>query len=212
MKLRHHVAAGIALAGCLSSTASCGPHPETTAQAPGDAATSDQTPGPGDALLDDGGCHPFAWAQYVPGTKPISFARDVVPIFAQSCSIASCHGLSDSPMGSLYLGPNINNTADQPDSIAPLYPPDAATLGQIYRGLVGKTATLAISMVLVNPAHPESSFLMHKIDGDQGCSGVACRPISTGVCGESMPQRSTPIPRVQGDTVRDWILHGAVGP
>jgi hypothetical protein len=65
---------------------------------------------------------------------------------------------------------------------------------------------------LIQPGSPKESFLMHKIDGDQGCSGIACNAINTGPCGESMPQGSPSLESDASTSIRDWIAQGAGNP
>ena len=157
----------------------------------------------------DGSCTSFDYATYKVGTTQVSFRSDVVPIFGRACAFSACHALEHNPMGALYLGPNVNNTPDQPTSIPPFYPPDDATRAKIRGGLVAVKAKLAVTMLLVQPGSPKDSFLMHKIEGDQSCADIACNPIDTGKCGETMPQRSTPLEHGASATIRDWIAQGA---
>jgi hypothetical protein len=161
------------------------------------------------AAAPDVGCKSFDDSTYTPGSAQISFKDDVVPVFAQSCSVASCHGLRENPSGGLYLGPNVNNTQDKPSSAPPFYPPDGITLADVHGRLVGVKGQLPVTMVLVAAGTPRDSFLMHKIDGDQSCSGIPCKEIATGDCGEAMPQRSMPLETRAANTIRDWILQGA---
>ena len=139
----------------------------------------------------------------------MSFKSDVIPVFALSCAFSICHGTEQSPMGNLYLGPNINNVQSNPSSIPPFYPPDDATLAKIHTGLVGVHGKLPVTMLLVQAGSPKDSFMMHKIDGDQSCAAIDCNAISTGKCGESMPQRSTPLEAQAKKAIRDWIAEGA---
>jgi hypothetical protein len=118
--------------------------------------------------------------------------------------------LEQNPQGGLYLGPNVNNIEADATATPPFYPPDDVTRIKIYGGLVGAAGQLPLAMLRVAPSNPKNSFLMHKIDGDQGCSGIACKPIATGECGEAMPQRNTPLESEAANTVRDWILQGAL--
>ena len=154
-------------------------------------------------------CPSFDYATYVPRSNQVSFKTDVVPIFATACAFSACHASEQNPMGGLYLGPNLNNTQDKPASVAPFYPPDDATLAKIHGGAVGVKAKLAVTMLLIQPGSPKDSFLMHKIEGDQGCAGIACNSIATGTCGETMPQGSPSLEKDASSTIRDWIAQGA---
>jgi len=156
------------------------------------------------------GCASFDYAGYTPGAKQVSFKNDVVPIFARACAFSTCHGANQNPMGGLYLGPNVNNVMGNASATPPFYPPDDATLARIHGGIVGAKGQLPVTMHLVEPGSPKDSFLMHKIDGDQACVDIACNPIATGKCGESMPQRSTPLDPAEAGAIRDWIAQGAM--
>jgi hypothetical protein len=155
------------------------------------------------------GCKSFDYAAYIPGSKQQSFKNDVVPIFARACAFSPCHAAESNPMGGLYLGPNVNNVMGTPSATPPYYPPDDATLAKIHTGLVGAKGKLPVTMLVVQASSPKDSFLMHKIDGDQACVDIACNPISTGKCGETMPQRSTPLEADAAGVIRDWIAQGA---
>jgi len=157
----------------------------------------------------DEGCKSFDYAAYTPGPKHMSFKNDVIPIFGRACAFSACHVSEQNPMGGLYLGPNVNNVMGGPASVPPFYPPDDATLAKIHGGLVGVKGKLALTMLLVQAASPKDSFLMHKVDGDQACVDIACNPISTGKCGETMPQRSMPLEADAAGVIRDWIAQGA---
>jgi hypothetical protein len=170
------------------------------AAAPGCSSAS---PGPSES------CRSFDYATYAAGPKHVSFKSDVVPIFGTACAFSACHAAESNPMGGLYLGPNVNNTMDKDTSVPPFYPPDDATLAKIHGGLVDVKAKLALTMLLVHAGSPKDSFLMHKIDGDQGCAGIACNPIDTGTCGEAMPQRSASLDPGASTAIRDWIAQGA---
>jgi hypothetical protein len=157
----------------------------------------------------EGGCSSFDYGTYTPGPKQQSFKNDVVPIFATACAFGPCHASEQNPMGGLYLGPNLNNTMGSPNSTPPFYPPDDATLAKVHDGIVGAHGRLPVTMLLVQAGSPKDSFLMHKVDGDQACVDIECNPISTGKCGEAMPQRSTPLDAASANVIRDWIAQGA---
>jgi hypothetical protein len=158
----------------------------------------------------DPGCKSFDYGAYMPGAKQQSFKNDVVPIFARACAFSSCHASEVNPMGGLYLGPNVNNVmGGSPSATPPFYPPDDATLAKIHAGLVGAKGKLPVTMLLVQANSPKDSFLMHKIDGDQACVDIACNAISTGKCGQTMPQLSTPLEADAAGAIRDWIAQGA---
>lgn len=156
-------------------------------------------------------CAPFDYASYAPKADP-SFADDVVPILARSCAFSVCHGSTTGPQAGLYLGPNITNTADKAGASPPYYPPDASTIAEILGNLVGGKALETSDMPIVAAADPEHSYLMHKIDGDQSCSGLSCTDVNGKVdatCGDRMPQNQPPLSVGDLATIRDWIARGA---
>jgi hypothetical protein len=139
--------------------------------------------------VDAQGC--FDYACYEEGPAR-SFSADVVPIFAQSCSLSSsCHGDAASPDPASGYRPYLGKTAADADAVLAL--------------IVGQSSHAAPSMPIVDPGKPESSFLMHKMDGDLTCADITC----TTDCGTSMPQTSDLLPREKRDIVRDWIKQGA---
>jgi hypothetical protein len=154
-------------------------------------------------------CKSFDYATYIPDAQHQSFKTNVIPIFARACAFGPCHAPETNPMGKLYLGPNVNNVMGSPNSMPPFYPPDDATIAKIHDGIVGAKGVLPVTMLLVQAGSPKDSFLMHKIDGDQACVDIACNTIATGKCGETMPQRSTPLEPADAGVIRDWIAQGA---
>ncbi len=143
--------------------------------------------------LDAEGCFDYACATEGP-TR--SFAADVLPIFENSCALAaSCHGDPASPdQGSGYR-PYLGEVNQE------MTPSDVAL---IFSKIVGQDSHAA-NMKIVDPGKPESSFLMHKMEGDLDCTSITC----TGDCGTPMPQTGDILPREQRDIVRDWIRQGA---
>jgi hypothetical protein len=124
----------------------------------------------------------------------VSFADDVMPVFAQNCNSATCHGSTTSPDGKLYLGRASMN--------------DETTLDTVHGNLVGVAATRAPTMMRVAPGDAEHSFLMIKLDGDFACPQVACGTLG---CGVKMPHGSSK-PKLDigvRNTIRSWIQNGA---
>ncbi len=67
-------------------------------------------------------------------------------------------------------------------------------------------ATVAVAstqskLLLVAPGEPETSYLMHKMDGTHA---------DVGGSGSLMPMASTPISEAERDIVRAWIADGAL--
>ena len=123
-------------------------------------------------------------------TPIVSFKTDVMPVFEGNCASASCHGIADSPKGNLFLGAELAMGSDSEAVYANL----AATSGQL------PTAKF------VTAHDPTTSYLMHKLDGDQcqfesSCVGNDCL--------QSMPFGDMLLSDDMRDTVRRWIAQGA---
>jgi len=80
-----------------------------------------------------------------------------------------------------------------------------ADIDAIFSQNVGVAATAATAMKLVDPGSPQTSFLMHKMDGTLTCADVKC----DAACGQSMPLGSGALPEDKRDIVRSWIEAGA---
>lgn len=144
--------------------------------------------------LDADGC--FNYDCFVASEQEVSFATDVLPIFEQSCSLSSsCHGNPSSPETASGYQPYLGevNPETTPSDIA------------LILSLVVDQDSHVSSMKIVAPSSPETSFLMHKMDGDLDCA-LGCPGDD---CGDSMPQGVSPLPRETRDTVRNWIAQGA---
>jgi hypothetical protein len=142
-------------------------------------------------------CYDYATC-YTPSTKSVSFKTDVLPIFEQSCSLSmSCHGTASSPTTSLGYQPYLGKSTSDP------MPSDVNKILMLIVGVQSPTAT---NEKIVDPGHPETSFLMQKMDSAQNCASITC--IQAG-CGTSMPQNVDPLPAATRDKVRDWIKQGA---
>ncbi len=142
-----------------------------------------------------GGCpgdEPSACADYAPPasfdaqTPTVSFSRDVMPIFAQSCSFSSCHGSSAGSANGVFLGGT-----------------DASL---VHQAIVDVRSSKLPEMSFVKPGDPRESFLLRKMDGSQCALDARC---TGGTCGQSMPQNDTTLPIETRDTVRRWIAQGA---
>jgi hypothetical protein len=152
---------GVLLPGCSSD-----PSPQTS-------------PAPS-SCKDDG-----ASAGFDPQNPKVQFARDVLPIFDQSCGFSSCHGARSGDANGVYLGT------------------DAA---RVYTGLVGVKASELPSMSFVAAGNPQTSYLMRKMDGTQCALDAQC----TGkTCQSSMPKGDLALPAQTRDVVRRWIAQGA---
>jgi hypothetical protein len=138
------------------------------------------------------------------GAAPaVSFKTDVLPLLRASCGLsASCHGSEAGPGGQHYYGASLSAgdlTADQ--------------IQKIFDQSVGVAAAANPAQKVVDPSHPEASFLMYKLDGDPAksqkplCADLACSADDS--CGTSMPQGGPILPEDKRDTIRRWIAQGA---
>ncbi len=142
---------------------------------------------------DEQGCFDYTCVTEGPQR---SFANDVLPIFENSCSLAaSCHGDPSSPDQASGYRPYLGEV----DQVAT--PSDIP----LILSLIVDQDSHAANMKIVAPGSPETSFLMHKMDGDLSCASISCTPN----CGTPMPQGGDVLPRASRDVVRDWIKQGA---
>ncbi len=112
----------------------------------------------------------------------VSLRTDVMPIFRQSCTFASCHG---------------GGTRDLVITAG-----DAAAT---YGALVDVAAPELPRMKLVEPGDPTNSYLMKKMDGDVCLLEAEC----VAPCVDTMPQGSSLLEVRQRDIIRRWIAQGA---
>lgn len=122
-----------------------------------------------------------------PARTEVSLRSDVIPIFQASCATAgTCHG---APSGiEIYLAV------------------DASKASDLRKRTVGVASEELSSMPYVTAGDPTRSYLMHKLDGDQGtlqCTG------SIG-CGDQMPREAPPLDGASRDRIRAWIAQGAL--
>jgi hypothetical protein len=115
----------------------------------------------------------------------VSFSRDVMPIFSQSCAFTACHGsISGNPNG-VFLGGN------DPQ--------------KVHRAIVDVRSGRLNTMSFVEPGEPRESFLLRKIDGSH-CVIPECASTD---CGKAMPRSDDKLPLETRDVVRRWIAQGA---
>ena len=110
------------------------------------------------------------------GPTEISFAADIQPIFTNSCALSGCHA-----GGSPAVGMNLSD-------------------GQAYTNIVNVAAVALPSMDRISPGEPDSSYLVHKIQGTQAAVG--------GV-GERMPLSGCCLSQAQIESIRAWVEAGA---
>jgi hypothetical protein len=116
----------------------------------------------------------------------VSFAKDVMPLFAQSCAFTSCHGSSAGSANGVFLG--------------------GTDPSKVREAIVDVRSTELPAMSYVQPGAPRESFLMRKMDGSQCVLNAQCTDKD---CGQSMPRGEVALPIDQRDTVRRWIAQGA---
>jgi hypothetical protein len=134
---------------------------------------------------------------------PVSFATDVMPIFQAGCTVSmECHGQpNNAGQENLYLGDIANNTS--------------TIIAQVYMGLIGVASEEDPSMPLVTAGSTSTSYLSHKVVGDQAsltsdCSKAAtCEMCNSMPCGTSMPYNNGPFDPSKVDTINNWISQGA---
>jgi hypothetical protein len=123
----------------------------------------------------------------------VSFKNDVViGVFNKSCGLStSCHGSATSSQQGLFLGDKNKAGADS---------------SAVRTGIVGVKATEIASMPVVTAGDPKTSYLMHKMDGDNCTLNAQC---VGGDCQSTMPQGVDLLPPENRDVVRRWIAQGA---
>ena len=128
---------------------------------------------PGDGTgLDENG-NPIGT---LPPPDAVTLSGDVQPIFTANCAFSGCHAGS-----SPALGQNLS-------------------AGQAYASIVNVTSQEVPALKRVLPSSPDSSYLVHKIEGTQG---------SVGGSGGRMPLGGAPLTGEEIATIRAWIAAGA---
>ena len=110
------------------------------------------------------------------GISGPSFAGSVQPIFTQSCALSECHA-GAAPVQDMSLEP-----------------------GKAFNDIVNVKSNVA-TLTRIRPFLPDSSFLLHKIQGTQASVGDSS--------GARMPLRNCCLSQDQIAVVRAWILAGA---
>lgn len=109
-------------------------------------------------------------------TDSISFSAQVQPIFTNNCAFAGCHAGTSPQQGMNLSG------------------------GLAHQNIVNVPSTERSGMMRVRPFQPDSSYLVHKIQGTQGTVGGS---------GGQMPLGGTPLSAQQIALIRAWITQGA---
>lgn len=142
----------------------------------------------------------FDYTGYDGTTPATSFATDVLPVFRTSCGLsASCHGTEGGhPLEQHYLGPKLKDPTPTP-----------AQIQAIFDQNVGVASVENPDMKVVDPGHPETSFLMFKLDGVE-CDALTCAKQTKNACKDLMPLgNTTPMDADKREIVRRWIKQGA---
>lgn len=158
--------------------------------------------GPGGSGGGDALC--FDYTSFKP--SQVSFKTDVLPIFRISCTFsgATCHADPKNTAQPFLASENDGSTMTQQQ------------IDQVIAGIVDVQAKLEPDMKIVDPGHPEKSFMTYKLDAspqDMFCPNLACTKaeVDGGMpCGTSMPQGMPErLPASQRAIVRSWIALGA---
>ncbi len=112
-----------------------------------------------------------------PPDDSITLSGDVQPIFTANCATSGCHA-GTSPA----LGQNLS-------------------AGQAYAAIVNVPSQEVPALMRVRPFLPDSSYLVHKVQGTQG---------SVGGSGGRMPLGGAPLTAEQIAIIRAWITAGAL--
>lgn len=107
----------------------------------------------------------------------ITLSADVQPILTANCAFSGCHAGTNPA-----LGQNLS-------------------AGQTYAAIVNVPSQEVPALMRVRPFEPDSSYLVHKIQGTQG---------SVGGSGGQMPLGGVPLTADQIAIIRAWITAGAL--
>jgi len=163
-------------------------------------------------------------------STPVSFRRDVMPIFGLSCTGTMCHNEADH-VANLYLGPRCKFDVSTklctfPDvedtsglTANPPAPLTDARVAAVYAQLVQPSAT-APAVMRVVPGKPNESFIVDSILGRENDRGYECTnqdPLHEGdvpkPCGDPMPFDMDWCDNARGrasaDVIIEWIRQGA---
>ncbi len=140
------------------------------------------------------------------GSASVSFGTDIMPIFQSGCTLSSvCHGqMGNAGEEDLYLGDYAGGTSPS----------------VVYQGLVGVPSLEDPSMNLVTSGNLSSSYLWHKVYGDQnsnpavasGCASAASQCagcVASAPCGGLQPYLGESLPVADLCAIQNWIGQGA---
>jgi hypothetical protein len=140
---------------------------------------------------DAGDCVAYVVPSDLDLTSPvISFKSQIMGVLNSNCGSNMCHGSPSAPTEGMFLGDSGMQGADS----------DAA-----YAQIVGVTSNEDASMMRIVAGSPQSSYLMHKLDGDQCLFAASCGGMG---CQDTMPM-GFEMSVDERDTIRRWIAQGA---
>lgn len=131
----------------------------------------------GDGTGLDANGLPFDTAGVGPPTNGSTLSNDVQPIFSSKCAFSGCHG----------------GTSPQQDQ--------NLSTGLAYSNVVNVPSMEVPSLVRIRPGQPDSSYLIHKINGTQALVGGF---------GGRMPLGDQPLSAIEIQTIREWVQNGAL--
>lgn len=126
--------------------------------------------------LDENG-RPLGDDPQPPSSPGVTLSADVQPILSLNCALSGCHA-----------GPN------------PVLGQDLSA-GRTFGSVVNVPSVEAPALRRVRPFLPDSSYLVHKIQGTQA---------SVGGSGDRMPLTGGPLTEDEIAVVRAWITAGAL--
>ena len=106
-----------------------------------------------------------------------TLSADVQPILTANCALSGCHVGSDPQEG------------------------QNLSAGQTFSNVVNVASNELPTMDRVEPGQPDSSYLVHKIQGTH---------LQVGGSGDRMPLARSPLSQTEIDVIRAWIQAGAM--
>ncbi len=114
--------------------------------------------------------------ELVSGVDRVTLSGDVQPIFTSSCALSGCHAGTNPQRG------------------------QNLSVGQTFANVVNIVAMELSTMNRVTPGQPNSSYLVHKVQGTHS---------DVGGSGFQMPLGRSPLTQMEIDLIRAWIEAGA---
>jgi hypothetical protein len=112
-------------------------------------------------------------------TTTVSFSANVEPFLNSTCAFSGCHGTTNT---------------------RPNNKPMVLATGQAYDNIVNVSAGELATMMRIRPSKPDSSYLIHKLQGTH---------LTVGGSGARMPLNQAALPQSQIDMMRTWVSEGA---